>query len=313
MKKATNIEFKQLLKHARPDQKFNDELLLIKLEDIDMQQANMEVLPVLLEGYSAIIVTKGEATITIDYTPFNIKKGMVLELVHNAIQNFSISQNFEGYHLMIAREFFLSTMRTSPPPPANVVNFLRLNPITQPTDNDFRILVDTIERLQADILKTGHYYQHDIIVNEIKNFIMELRNIGIKKYGDTLPNLEHGKYEELMKNFVKLILQHCKEKHDVMFYSTELCVTPVYLSRVAKMFSGKTAIKWISEALIIEAKLMLRNPNVSIQKVAEELNFSDQSSFGKFFKKHTGMSPAEHRQNTTIKQAQERHLAYSEE
>ena len=45
------------------------------------------------------------------------------------------------------------------------------------------------------------------------------------------------------------------------------------------------------------AARMLRDPDMTIQQIAEELSFADQSSFGKFFKKHTGMSPLKYRQN----------------
>ena len=45
------------------------------------------------------------------------------------------------------------------------------------------------------------------------------------------------------------------------------------------------------------AARMLRDPELTIQQGAEALSFSDQSSFGKFFKKHTGLSPLKYRQN----------------
>ena len=45
------------------------------------------------------------------------------------------------------------------------------------------------------------------------------------------------------------------------------------------------------------AATMLRDPDLTIQQVAEKMSFSDQSSFGKFFKKHTGMSPMKYRTN----------------
>jgi AraC-like DNA-binding protein len=44
------------------------------------------------------------------------------------------------------------------------------------------------------------------------------------------------------------------------------------------------------------ASRLLREPELSIQEIAEKLSFSDQSSFGKFFKKHTGISPLKYRQ-----------------
>ena len=57
--------------------------------------------------------------------------------------------------------------------------------------------------------------------------------------------------------------------------------------------TGKSANKWIDESLIVEAKILLKTPDITVQRVADLLNFSDQSTFGKFFKKHVGLSPME--------------------
>lgn len=91
--------------------------------------------------------------------------------------------------------------------------------------------------------------------------------------------------------FIQLLNKHCRTEHSVSFYAGELCITPEYLSRIMKSFSGKTVNQWISEALIRESEILLRNPDLTIQQVADMLNFSDQSSFGKFFKKHRDISP----------------------
>ena len=51
----------------------------------------------------------------------------------------------------------------------------------------------------------------------------------------------------------------------------------------------------IDELLLEETKLALRNPDYSIQSVSDQLFFSDQSAFGKFFKRCYGISPALYR------------------
>ena len=62
-----------------------------------------------------------------------------------------------------------------------------------------------------------------------------------------------------------------------------------------KEVSGKTAARWIDEAVILEAKTMLRYSEMSIQEIANALNFSTQSFFGKYFKQHTGVSPSRYK------------------
>ncbi|HPA24769.1 MAG TPA: helix-turn-helix domain-containing protein, partial [Candidatus Cloacimonas sp.] len=58
---------------------------------------------------------------------------------------------------------------------------------------------------------------------------------------------------------------------------------------------GKTAGAWINEMLLLESKVRLQDKSQSIAQIAYDLNFSDPSHFGKFFKKHTGASPLEYK------------------
>lgn len=57
--------------------------------------------------------------------------------------------------------------------------------------------------------------------------------------------------------------------------------------------------------LVREAKICLRNPSLSVQQVAEMLGFSDQSAFGKFFKRECGMSPVQYKKENQSKKQQE--------
>ena len=71
--------------------------------------------------------------------------------------------------------------------------------------------------------------------------------------------------------------------------------TPDYLSKIIRECDEQSALKWITNAVVTEAKLLLRRPDMNVSQVAIELNFPDQSTFGKFFKRNTGMAPARYR------------------
>jgi YesN/AraC family two-component response regulator len=58
-----------------------------------------------------------------------------------------------------------------------------------------------------------------------------------------------------------------------------------------KEASGESTHNIITNSVIIEARDMLLHSNLSITQIADKLNFSDQSFFGKFFKKKMKMSP----------------------
>jgi len=93
--------------------------------------------------------------------------------------------------------------------------------------------------------------------------------------------------------FVRLVRKHFRLEHSVRFYANKLCISPKYLSLVVKESTGRSAAEIIDEYLLLEAKNLLRFSGKNIQQVAYELNFSNQSSFGKYFKHLTGMSPSE--------------------
>lgn len=93
--------------------------------------------------------------------------------------------------------------------------------------------------------------------------------------------------------FVRLVRKYFRTQHSVRFYADRLCISPKYLSLVVKECTGRSAAEIIDEHLLLEAKNLLRFSGKNIQQVAYDLNFSNQSSFGKYFKHLTGISPSE--------------------
>lgn len=106
---------------------------------------------------------------------------------------------------------------------------------------------------------------------------------------------DSGDQTHILTQFKQLLAEHFIEERKVSFYAEKLFLTPKYFSTVIKKVSGKTAGAWINEMLILEAKVRLQNKERTIAQIAYDLNFSDPSHFGKFFKKHTGLSPLEYR------------------
>lgn len=99
----------------------------------------------------------------------------------------------------------------------------------------------------------------------------------------------------LLRDFRKLLISNYKQQHRIDFYANRLNVSGTYLSRIVKKLTGRTVYSQISELLCSEAKKLLECTDMDINEIADELGFSDQSSFGKFFLKKTGASPLKYR------------------
>lgn len=106
-----------------------------------------------------------------------------------------------------------------------------------------------------------------------------------------------GRRHDYVREFVRLVHLHYVRERSVAFYASKLFISPKYLSLLVKEATGRSAAKWIDDFVLMEAKNMLRFSGKNIQQVAYALNFPTQSSFGKYFKHLTGMSPTEYQKS----------------
>lgn len=104
--------------------------------------------------------------------------------------------------------------------------------------------------------------------------------------------------DEYCFRFIDLLTKFPKISRRVDFYADKLCLTPKYLTTLVREATGKSAKDWIDDFIISNAQFLLRRSDMSIQQIASELNFPNQSFFGKFFKEHTGYAPSEYRSNS---------------
>jgi AraC family transcriptional regulator, transcriptional activator of pobA len=101
--------------------------------------------------------------------------------------------------------------------------------------------------------------------------------------------------ETLLRDFDALLQKHYLESKDVAFYAQKLNLTANHLSETIKTVTGKSAKKRIEEALIFEAKSLLRQTQMSIKEITYWLGFEDDSYFVKFFKQAENLTPNAYR------------------
>lgn len=100
-----------------------------------------------------------------------------------------------------------------------------------------------------------------------------------------------SRQEYIFNQFIQLVNQYANRERNVSFYADKLCLTPRYLNSLIRQASSRTVMDWINEAVIIEAKVLLKYSDKLIYQIADELNFPNTSFFCKFFKRMTGMTP----------------------
>jgi len=106
-----------------------------------------------------------------------------------------------------------------------------------------------------------------------------------------------GRVAVIPEKFLQLVFQRNTVPLSVSEYADLLQVTPNYLNKTVKNHTHRTAIDWIEIARVNLAKQLLKDPSLSIADIAEKTGLVDQSYFSRFFKKKTGMTPSQYRNN----------------
>jgi len=154
--------------------------------------------------------------------------------------------------------------------------------------NTFNLLLHRTEEYNT------HTYGKELFYHAFASLLYELGGMG-QKYA-RINHADFSRKENLVMAFTSHVQQHFRQQRNVQAFAEQLHVTPKYLTETVKEISGKTAGEIIDHFVILEAKRMLSDTTLSILQIAEELNFSDQSFFGKYFKRFVGHSPKEYRQ-----------------
>ncbi|MFB6456655.1 helix-turn-helix domain-containing protein [Chitinophaga sp. Hz27] len=164
------------------------------------------------------------------------------------------------------------------------VHELRLSP----ADIDF--MEDMLAKINAEYIQGGPWRQR-MLTAYITVLLTYLSRLYVEQYSadQTTPD------KLLLKRFRAKINESFRELHEVGDYATQLHISAGHLSEVVKEHSGKPAIKHMHERITLEARRMLFHSHQTSKEIAFDLGFTDASYFNRFFKRETGMTPAEYR------------------
>lgn len=252
-----------------------------------------------------IIIIDGTMELTANNNKHTLYRNTFVEIIPAIMEyKIEVSEDFLFYEITSTEHFNVDTLLGSNPIPITHIEVLRKDPSIVLDNNEIKLFLDIYRRIEVYLLSESHLFRKELLHNTYYVFLLELANIIIKrekytlKYTDATANL--SRKNSIIRDFMNLLNEHGKKEHAPSFYANKLCISTQYLSLILKEISKSTAGDWISSNLITQAKILLRTKNSSIQEISDELFFSDQASFGKFFKKHTGISPKKYRESSAL-------------
>ncbi|TDX00891.1 AraC family transcriptional regulator [Dinghuibacter silviterrae] len=255
-------------------------------------RSNLSDIPFKTDDAELIYVHRGELTIRHDLKTYTLPAGALLVKARNAtVQHLGLSEDGEFSILG-----FTPDLAGGPGAPIRQMEALAVlaakSPVLALEKNG------TIEALLSLLKEKGSRKEkpafYDQTVRHAFNLLI-LEITSSTRSEATGPTLTLGRKEHLTNQFMNLLRDHVRVHRQVNYYADILYVTPKYLSQTVKEVTGKTSGELIDEMVVAEAKALLDDPSVTVGHVADELNFSDQFFFSKYFKRQTGLSPLSYR------------------
>ncbi len=243
--------------------------------------------------YVIIIITQNKGVHSIDYKDYDYKKGTVFTLRKNNIHKF-YKTNAKGKFLIFTEDFVIrNSEKIETLKLFQLFNEMLGSPKLQLNKSEFIETKRLIHQIEKEYLDVKDIHSIEIIRNLIQVLIHKLFRIkskGKENFGD---KKSHLKFIDLQK----LIEKECFESKKVFYYANKMGVTTRTLNNITQSVIGKSTKSFIDEIVTLQIKRLLINSHLSSTEIAYQSGFDDPTNFFKFFRKQTGLSPNQFKEN----------------
>jgi AraC-like DNA-binding protein len=241
--------------------------------------------------YNILFINEGTGTHTIDFITYEVKPCSIFFLTPGQIHSFNLSHDIKGFTLFFTPEFYL--MDSSEKKLLDIPFFHSLS--NQPylhldcmRDNSIRQAILEIFNEHS----TNESGNHAIIRAYLDIIITKLS----RYYKQSWVSQQSTSVTYQIRELESLVEKHYKQYKLPREYADRMNLSPKHLNEICKKGLNKTVGDLIQARLMLEVKRLLAYSPKNISEIAHELNFSDTSYFIRFFKRNTGFTPEQFRE-----------------
>ncbi|MFH6995125.1 helix-turn-helix domain-containing protein [Flavobacterium sp. FlaQc-48] len=249
--------------------------------------------PFRMDYYSLCICTAGTIVMAIDGQQHYIKPFTLLVARPATIIAFhTISDEFRVKLLFFEKEFLLKNI--SDPFIIEKLAFFkdRSFELLQLREQEAKKLIKLMKYLESKI-EADLKFKDEIVRTIIFNLLLETAELLPQETPETVLILNNPK--DIYFQFLNLVMDNITQHKGVHYYAEKLHISNKYLIQIVKKAADKTPHEIIDAHLLKEAVVLLGNPAINISDIAYRLRFNSVSAFGRFFKKHSSVSPSDYR------------------
>jgi AraC-like DNA-binding protein len=249
----------------------------------------------LIQGVSIGVTVSGTAKIKINGKMHELRPNTLFIFNENTVvEQVKASIRSSGYMITYSRQY-LNSIHVDTQDLISIYHGFLNEPCVQVEPEEAANIHD-ISKLMRSILCQGDITPNrDKIISSLFAAMFHYVIGILQRHSLPSTGTVSNRTDELFNTFLNLLRDHCAKERSVEFYAAQMGITPKYLSLILKKKSGRNASKFIDEAVVYEAKRLLKYSGLSIREIALKLNFASQSFFGKYFKQRVGVSPSRYK------------------
>ena len=240
-----------------------------------------------------VIVLEGSLTLELNTVPYQLEKNCSLfvdrKMVVTGVKH---SDDFRCVICALSTDigfsFFNKSLMQS-------VMHLLANPVITMNQDEVDLMLKYYALLVFKMDHPEMNFARETVRDIIRCFAYDLLSNITKHFnqGDGDDMLRQS--DRIFRKFMLLLAENSNVNRSVKSYADELCVSPKYLTSVCRKHSDSTASELIATSVMSRVKQLLLYSDLSIKEVAGEMGFDNLSFFGKYVKKHLGLSPNHYR------------------
>ena len=243
-----------------------------------------------------VLCTAGEAEIRINDSIYYLKTGSVF-IVTPLIQIYEIkpSADFERISFVNELKVFYPIFKQISD--TGIPLKISKSPCWILNDDEFLFVKSQHNRIEKkinDITSSNSTEERQMLTHIINLICVETMLEVVSNHIKTfeIPSLRNS---NVAYSFILTLHEKYRSERTVSWYAAQAHMSTGHFSAIIREATGQSPSEWISSVTTTYAKLLLEQTDKSIKEIANELNFPEQFTFRKYFKRYAGVSPTDYR------------------
>ena len=239
-----------------------------------------------------IFCQAGQATASLDGVTYSLTTPCVVLTAPMCVHGFEFSRDIEGVVLTLAPPLLKQLRDTLSGQPSLLQSTHCFD--VQDEKRVFDTLFATLHREYA-----GQAPGREVLIEATVNALMILLSrqaIALEEKESLVPD----RGSQHFAHFSQRIENRYRNHDSIEVYAEALGITSAHLNTLCRRFAERSAQELIHERLLLEAKRNLIYTATTIGQISDTLGFSEPAYFTRFFKRLTGASPKQFRQQSQV-------------